>query len=388
MKRSISSPNVQQAGSTSAQNSSMQYSADKRRNKLGYHRTSVACGHCRRRKIRCLLSKDDTQGRCSNCIRLKKECNFFPVENTERRPRSLSKPDIHATEASSSGSSPSPGVGMGNLSSLDIGGSYPSSVPVTPTYDFPQSLLEQNQRHNSISSATSGRLSIPHSAMVSRRPSLANIIPSVGNDDYLNSPGLDSPGFMRHSYRMGSYSDLSSAQPEQSGLDSAFWRLTSNSPMMPMPNAYSIYPHQIGLGSVTSLHSVGTVDSQEDYIWPSRLNSIDHGMVPGIGYPPTSNSDAEIQRSVPALYNGSATASTASLTASLPEPSQYGDTKASTQIYSSQWSDASAVPPTLQEEDIKYESPYPFESQYHDTINDPNILFPSAIHSPKFVSQV
>ncbi|KAK2066483.1 hypothetical protein P8C59_000297 [Phyllachora maydis] len=28
--------------------------ADKKRNKLGYHRTSVACGHCRRRKIRFL----------------------------------------------------------------------------------------------------------------------------------------------------------------------------------------------------------------------------------------------------------------------------------------------------------------------------------------------
>lgn len=38
-------------------------------------------GHCRRRKIRCLLAPDDPQGRCSNCIRLKKECNFFPVEH-------------------------------------------------------------------------------------------------------------------------------------------------------------------------------------------------------------------------------------------------------------------------------------------------------------------
>ncbi|KAH6618746.1 hypothetical protein C7974DRAFT_36462 [Boeremia exigua] len=55
--------------------------SNKARNKLGYHRTSVACGHCRRRKIRCLLAPDDPQGRCSNCIRLKKECNFFPVEH-------------------------------------------------------------------------------------------------------------------------------------------------------------------------------------------------------------------------------------------------------------------------------------------------------------------
>ncbi|KAF2404587.1 hypothetical protein EJ06DRAFT_211078 [Trichodelitschia bisporula] len=58
--------------------------ADKRRNKLGYHRTSVACGHCRRRKIRCLLpNPEDMHGRCLNCIRLKKECNFHPVNSEQ-----------------------------------------------------------------------------------------------------------------------------------------------------------------------------------------------------------------------------------------------------------------------------------------------------------------
>lgn len=62
---------------------------DKRRNKLGYHRTSVACGHCRRRKIRCLIAPDDIQGRCANCIRLKKECNFYPVEQNPDSQRPL-----------------------------------------------------------------------------------------------------------------------------------------------------------------------------------------------------------------------------------------------------------------------------------------------------------
>ncbi|KFY41562.1 hypothetical protein V494_02925 [Pseudogymnoascus sp. VKM F-4513 (FW-928)] len=55
-------------------------SAEKRRNKLRYHRTSVACGHCRRRKIRCILAPGDLQNRCASCIRLKKECNFYPVD--------------------------------------------------------------------------------------------------------------------------------------------------------------------------------------------------------------------------------------------------------------------------------------------------------------------
>ena len=96
--------------------------AEKRRNKLGYHRTSVACGrfsttdvreeslnsypgHCRRRKIRCLLAPDDTQNRCANCIRLKKDCNFFPVDQQpqlERRPRASPRADTMASSSSDS----------------------------------------------------------------------------------------------------------------------------------------------------------------------------------------------------------------------------------------------------------------------------------------------
>ena len=42
IKRSISTPNVR--GQASADAAAMAISAEKRRNKLGYHRTSVACG--------------------------------------------------------------------------------------------------------------------------------------------------------------------------------------------------------------------------------------------------------------------------------------------------------------------------------------------------------
>ncbi|EGP87671.1 uncharacterized protein MYCGRDRAFT_93114 [Zymoseptoria tritici IPO323] len=51
-----------------------------KRNKLGYQRISIACAHCRRRKIRCLMSENEGEGRCANCIRLKKECVFYPVD--------------------------------------------------------------------------------------------------------------------------------------------------------------------------------------------------------------------------------------------------------------------------------------------------------------------
>jgi len=79
LRRSSSTPHMRHlALGTSGE---LSPTSNKPRNKLGYHRTSVACGHCRRRKIRCLLASEDPSGRCANCIRLKKECNFFPVEH-------------------------------------------------------------------------------------------------------------------------------------------------------------------------------------------------------------------------------------------------------------------------------------------------------------------
>lgn len=44
LKRSLSTPNVRQRGVTETENSHHSLSSEKKRNKLGYHRTSVACG--------------------------------------------------------------------------------------------------------------------------------------------------------------------------------------------------------------------------------------------------------------------------------------------------------------------------------------------------------
>ena len=88
--------------------------------------------HCRRRKIRCLLAPDDAQNRCSNCIRLKKECNFYPVDQqppVERRPRAGSKVDGRSGDTSaSSSSSPSMTTGHG-IDQVDQYGQYPI-VPI------------------------------------------------------------------------------------------------------------------------------------------------------------------------------------------------------------------------------------------------------------------
>lgn len=77
-------------------------------------RTSTYCFwflvHCRRRKIRCLVAPDDSQGRCENCIRLRKECQFFPVDQQppiEKKSRPTSRletqpPADHSTTITSS----------------------------------------------------------------------------------------------------------------------------------------------------------------------------------------------------------------------------------------------------------------------------------------------
>lgn len=116
-KRSYSTPAVR----TMMESTSI--TGEKRRNKLGYHRASTACGksgsflrrglwlggqqrgssgplelaqvmisnqgygnlgHCRRRKIRCIVSPE-MQHRCISCIRLKKDCSFFPVDQQSGR---------------------------------------------------------------------------------------------------------------------------------------------------------------------------------------------------------------------------------------------------------------------------------------------------------------
>ncbi|CAH0026621.1 unnamed protein product [Clonostachys rhizophaga] len=84
------------------------FAGEKRRNKLGYHRTSVACNHCRRRKIRCIPSPHDFHGRCTNCIRLKKECSFIPTDQQASEAQSGSLDPHSDGGIASNTSSPGP----------------------------------------------------------------------------------------------------------------------------------------------------------------------------------------------------------------------------------------------------------------------------------------
>ncbi|KAJ9626629.1 hypothetical protein H2204_010017 [Knufia peltigerae] len=122
--------------------------SDKKRNKLGYHRTAVACGHCRRRKIRCIAAIDDPAGRCQNCIRLKKDCHFYPVDQNStpgKRARSGTKSDNIFSEGDTSVASSSPG-GMLRSNSFerveqDEGFEYPSP------FEHHRQQQQQQQQH-------------------------------------------------------------------------------------------------------------------------------------------------------------------------------------------------------------------------------------------------
>jgi len=89
--------------------------------------------HCRRRKIRCLLADGDPAQRCQNCIRLKKECVFYPVDQQNAIDQSRSQSSTKSTNPLS-GVSPSPpelGSGRPFERARQVGSfpSLPSNAP-------------------------------------------------------------------------------------------------------------------------------------------------------------------------------------------------------------------------------------------------------------------
>lgn len=110
------------------QQSLLGIAADKKRNKLGYHRTSVACGHCRRRKIRCVPEPSDGQNRCANCIRLKKDCNYYPVDQPPPAESQGKQTPMPLNGPKGPSASLSPVASSGNLAELSASQSF-SPVP-------------------------------------------------------------------------------------------------------------------------------------------------------------------------------------------------------------------------------------------------------------------
>ncbi|TGO22985.1 hypothetical protein BPAE_0148g00150 [Botrytis paeoniae] len=141
-KRSMSTPNIRTSNNTDA--AALALVNDKRRNKLGYHRTSVACGHCRRRKIRCIPAPADPQNRCSNCIRLKKECNFYPVDQQPQpEPKRRGSKAPSGTGGTSQSSSPS--IPSSQISDMQPNLPYHLSMPSIQNLGGSQVKKERNE---------------------------------------------------------------------------------------------------------------------------------------------------------------------------------------------------------------------------------------------------
>jgi hypothetical protein len=161
-------------------------------------------GHCRRRKIRCLLpTPEDPQGRCANCIRLKKECNFYPV-NTESAPQ-----ELRASSASRKGTqSGAPSTsGPASPQATDTSNPVPADDLRFPT--LKQELLPTSQAEGFGVPSTDGQYPLP----------------GYGYPTFQSTDGWAAPGFSQ------GHAQVPNTQQEAGGN---YWSPTH-------PNASSAY---------------------------------------------------------------------------------------------------------------------------------------------------
>ncbi|KAI9788859.1 MAG: hypothetical protein M1816_006523 [Peltula sp. TS41687] len=277
IKRAASTPNVR--GLATSDVTAMSY--DKRRNKLGYHRTSVACGHCRRRKIRCLLAPDDPQGRCSNCIRLKKECNFFPVDQPP--PSEASKgpalKESRNVRGQTSSSSPSPNNQQRAVK--DHISNYhqysPASIPSSTHQDFNTPPTDGGGRTASVPSmsrqpllaAPTVRPVLPHMQTAPPLPGTVEFQAPERPAGWESSPYLDqSP--MSNGHR-----------PVLQDPSSNFWKLTES----PITPAFSSFAGPPGVPAFHHRESVSAFPyavQREDPGWPLQSRSMSFSHLEGL----------------------------------------------------------------------------------------------------------
>ncbi|KAM7184903.1 Halotolerance protein 9 [Rhypophila sp. PSN 637] len=245
LKRSVSNP----AGSLQSQSQSQQpqtphqattpeqnaLAQEKRRNKLGYHRTSVACGHCRRRKIRCMPSPNDVQGRCMQCIRLKKECSFYPVDQQppqDTRQKSASRSSVGPKLASASSSPAMPPTG------------HPAELHALQTY--PQLTM----------------------------PSIQNMPPPMkpaGSESYPPDSKVPSSASSSRPYEYGNHgitnwmSETSPSSSKPSDLNATWRSYPTESPITPAFSPYT--PHAPPPSATWSTSMASEPTSRDDIAW-------------------------------------------------------------------------------------------------------------------------
>jgi hypothetical protein len=189
-------------------------------------------GHCRKRKIRCIPSPNDVQGRCINCIRLKKECSFFPVDQ---------QPPIDPKQRSSSRSSTGP-----KLTSTSSSPAMQSGLPHDPR-------AQQGYSHLAM-------------------PSMQAVAPQM------KPSGTE--GFSPATYGTSGMTTWMSvdASPSMSKSGDMSWRYSGETTTTPAASAYPAYPGQLPEPSWSTSVS-GESSTREDITWsgydapPARSHS-------------------------------------------------------------------------------------------------------------------
>lgn len=182
--------------------------------------TDQELGHCRRRKIRCIPAPADPQNRCSNCIRLKKECNFYPVDQQPPPdPRRRGSKAQSGNERQSESSSPS--TSSGQLPEM------PSNIPYShlnmpPIQDLGGPQMKR-QRTESFSPENKGS-TIPLKPYPETYPH-PTVVTSSRNYEY--PPGPQGPtNWMAP--------DASPSTKAQGDVPQTFWRVNpQDSPITP-----------------------------------------------------------------------------------------------------------------------------------------------------------
>ncbi|KAK1600021.1 uncharacterized protein LY79DRAFT_585669 [Colletotrichum navitas] len=264
LRRSMSTPDVRPRQTSISDANQSGLASEKKRNKLGYHRTSVACGHCRRRKIRCIASPAMGESRCINCIRLKKECSFFPVDQpplpqtTGPRPKAPSQASSGPNTASAS-SSPA----IAAMQSLDVaqrqqyhpGVVHP--VPGMPPPPKQPSAIENLGTEATMSSGVPAGLrsrafGYPNQsvAWISPEVSPSSTQPKEHNETWKSFTGQSpiTPSFSPYTSQAPSSASWSNADPNAPG-DMGYYSFAPGSTMnyprnTPLPPQYSMAPQQ------------------------------------------------------------------------------------------------------------------------------------------------
>ena len=212
-------------------------------------------GHCRRRKIRCVPSQNDVQGRCINCIRLKKECSFYPVDQQpplDTRQKSTSRSSVGPKIASAS-SSPAMQAGI----PADIHGQQPyPQLTIPGTQNMPPPMKPPGSENYPPDSKSKSILETEGSYPKGMFAKLPQVPSSTRPYEY---------GHQGMTNWMSADASPSSSKP--SDLNATWRSYPADSPITP---AFSPYTPHAPAPSATWSASVGSEpSSRDDIAWSS-----------------------------------------------------------------------------------------------------------------------